>query len=205
LVVLVTSGPNKYRGTYIHPRLSTRYAIWLSDDFGDLVEEWVQSWMTTGHNPVADVDRVAFRDQLKDKSRLELTDAIKEYLEQIRRYDDRRYRGKFFARSHDSINEAITTETAGRMRERLSQETGKFVKESELIRDYFPPEYLQHYVAVCRTAANFMLKDDLHPSAAIEKAIEYALPSGYAASPIDFVEHINIVRQRLKSSGSDIV
>lgn len=33
LVVVIKNGPNKYRGTYIHPRLSTRYAIWLSDDF----------------------------------------------------------------------------------------------------------------------------------------------------------------------------
>jgi hypothetical protein len=31
-------------GTYIHPKLAIRFAIWLSDDFGYAVEEWVEEW-----------------------------------------------------------------------------------------------------------------------------------------------------------------
>jgi hypothetical protein len=203
---LVTSRARVDRGggTWAHPDIAIQFAQWCSPAFALQVSRWVREWMTTARNPVADMDRVAFRDQLKDKSRLELTDAIKEYLEQIRRYDDKRYCGQFFARSHNLINELITTENAQDMRERLSGELGKVVKESELIRDYFPPEYLQHYVAVCRSAANFMLKDDLDPLTAIEKAAEYALPSAYVPRPIDFVEHIKIVRKRLESSGGEL-
>lgn len=52
LVIKVKTGRNEYRGTYIHPRLAVRFGIWLSDDFGYMVEEWVNQWMTTGQNPI---------------------------------------------------------------------------------------------------------------------------------------------------------
>lgn len=32
------------QGTWIHPRLSVRFAMWLSDDFGLMVEDWVREW-----------------------------------------------------------------------------------------------------------------------------------------------------------------
>lgn len=51
LVVVVKGGVSA--GTWIHPKLAVRFAIWLSDDFGFLVEEWVEEWLTTGKNPVA--------------------------------------------------------------------------------------------------------------------------------------------------------
>lgn len=41
------------QGTWLHPKLSVRFAIWLSDDFGFQVENWVEQWMTTGKNPIA--------------------------------------------------------------------------------------------------------------------------------------------------------
>jgi KilA-N domain len=40
-------------GTWIHPRLSVRFAMWLSEDFALQVEDWIQEWMTTGKNPIA--------------------------------------------------------------------------------------------------------------------------------------------------------
>lgn len=45
--------PESGGGTWLHPKLSVRFAMWLSVDFGYQVEIWVQEWMTTGKNPVA--------------------------------------------------------------------------------------------------------------------------------------------------------
>ena len=39
--------PENGGGTWLHPKLATRFAIWLSDDFGLMVEEWVQGWSAT--------------------------------------------------------------------------------------------------------------------------------------------------------------
>lgn len=41
------------QGTWLHPKLSVRFAVWLSDDFGFQVENWVEQWMTEGKNPIA--------------------------------------------------------------------------------------------------------------------------------------------------------
>lgn len=38
--------PENGGGTWLHPKLATRFAIWLSDDFGLMVEEWVHEWST---------------------------------------------------------------------------------------------------------------------------------------------------------------
>ena len=38
--------PENGGGTWLHPKLATRFAIWLSDDFGLMVEEWVHKWST---------------------------------------------------------------------------------------------------------------------------------------------------------------
>ena len=45
--------PDNGGGTWLHPRLSVRFAMWLSDDFGYQVENWVEQWMTTSRNPIA--------------------------------------------------------------------------------------------------------------------------------------------------------
>jgi KilA-N domain len=38
--------PENGGGTWIHPKLAVRFGIWLSDDFGYMVEEWVEQWLT---------------------------------------------------------------------------------------------------------------------------------------------------------------
>ena len=40
----IQGGTPEKQGTWIHPKLATRFAMWLSDDFGLMVEEWVQGW-----------------------------------------------------------------------------------------------------------------------------------------------------------------
>lgn len=199
LIFTVTTGPNDSRGTYIHPRLAVRFGIWLSDDFGFLVEQWVQEWMTTGGSPLVDSDRVGLRGTLKDDSRIRMTDQVKVYLEEIKRYDDKKYRGIFFSKVHDAINKAVTGETAKEMRDRLSVLLNRPVKQDELIRDYFPSTNLQHYISMCEASANLMLREELHPLTAVEKAAEIVLPMGFRPEPINFVEHIKFVRQRLNT------
>jgi hypothetical protein len=192
--------PKKGTGTWIHPRLAVRFAMWLNDDFSLQVEDWVHEWMATGQNPVwsqADIDRVEYRDALKDEARLRMTDQVKVYLEQIRRYDDKKYCGIFFAKVHDALNTLITTETSKQMRVRLSKLLGREVKECELIRDYFPAIVLQRYISMCEAAANLMIREELQPLSAVERASEIVLPANYLPVPIDFVEHIKLVRHRI--------
>lgn len=184
-------------GTWAHPDIAIQFAQWCSPAFALQVSRWVRQWMTTGQNPLADVDRVGLRDGLKDDSRLRMTDQVKCYLEQIKQYDNKKYRGIFFARVHDAINQAITGETAREMRERLSALLGKTVKEDELIRDYFPSLVLNRYISICEVAANLMLSKGLQPLDAVQEATALTLPSDYVPTPINFVEHIKVVRQRL--------
>ena len=203
-VITITSGVKGQRGgggTWAHPDVAIQFAQWCSPGFALQVSRWVREWMTTGKNPFADSDRVGLRSTLKDDSRLRMTDQVKVHLERIRKYDDKRYRGFYFARVHDLINELITTETAKQMRERLSDILGKKVKQDELIRDYFPALVLQKYISLCETSANLMLKQELQPETAVEQAAELVLPADYQPKPIDFVEHIKFVRKRLEGQG----
>ena len=184
-------------GTWAHPDIAIQFAQWCNPAFALQVSRWVREWMTTGRSPLADIDRVGLRSTLKDDSRLRMTDQVKVYLEQIQRYDDKKYSGSFFASVHDAINVSITGETARQMKVRLSSVLGKKVTDKDLIRDYFPSDVLQRYIAMCEASANFMIKEEMHPLTAVERASEIVLYAGYLPEPIDFVEHIEFVRQRL--------
>jgi hypothetical protein len=200
LVVSKRGSPENGGGTWLHPDLAIQLAQWCNKPFAIQVSRWVREWMTTGQNPIwsqADIDRVEYRDALKDEARLRMTDQVKIYLEQIRRYDDNKYRGIFFAKVHDGLNILITTETSRQMRVRLSQLLGKEVKECELIRDYFPAIVLQRYISMCEAAANLMIREGLQPLSAVERAAEIVLPANYLPVPIDFDEHIRLVCCRL--------
>ncbi|HYX19180.1 MAG TPA: KilA-N domain-containing protein [Nostoc sp.] len=200
IVIVKRGSPENGGGTWVHPKLAVHVGQWCSEEFALQVSDWIEEWMTTGKNPIwleSDLDRVIYRDALKDETRLRMTDQIKVYLIQIKKYDDKIYRGRFFSKINDGINISVTSETAKQMRFRLSQMLGKEIKENELIRNYFPALYLIRYISVCEALANFMVRDGLHPETALERAIEIALPSNYIPRQIDFVEHINFVRQRL--------
>ena len=200
-IVTITSGIKGQRGgggTWAHPDIAIQFAQWCSPAFALQVSRWVREWMTTGRNPLVDSDRVGLRSTLKDDSRLRMTDQVKVYLERIKRYDDKKYSGIYFARVHDLINRLVTTETSKQMRDRLSIILGKKVKQHELIRDYFPISVLKDYIGLCEVSANIMLKQGVQPITAVEQAAEMFLPAGYEPQPIDFVEHIKFVRQRLE-------
>lgn len=200
LVVSKRGSPDTGGGTWLHYDLAVQLAQWCSAAFAIQVSRWVREWLTTGQNPIvfqADLDRVVYRDTLKDDSRLRMTNQVKIFLEKIKKYDDKKYCGKFFAQVHDAINISITGETAREMKARFSKTLGRPVKESELIRDYFPPLHLQKYIAVCEAVANFIIKEGLHPLIAVERAAEIVLPANYLPEPVEAVENIKFVRQRL--------
>lgn len=192
----------KHQGTWIHPRLAVRFAMWLSDEFSLQVEDWVHSWLNSAYNPIqleADADRVQVRDGLKDKKRLEFTGQIKVFLEVAGRYQPGSFHtNKAFWEAHDKLNVLLTTETAKQMRDRLGRELGKVVSEQELLRDYFPIDNLADYAALCQAAANEMAVNKTPPLRAIDIASKQVLSLSYVPKPIDFTERIGLVRRRLE-------
>lgn len=208
LVISRRGSPENGGGTWLHPDLATPLAQWCSPAFAIQVSRWVQDWAVTGRNPVAnqaDLDRVTYRSNLKDEARLRMTGQVKEYLLRIQKYDDSKYSGIYFARVHDALNVMVTGETAKQMRFRLGEILGRELRETELIRDYFPAMYLQRYISLCEAAANFMDMDNLKPLDAVDRASQYSLPKGYQSKPIDFQEHIRITQGKVASliAGSD--
>jgi len=204
IVKLVEVKAGRGGGTWGHPQVAINCGQWCSAKFAVLVTRWVMTWMTTGQNPLqSDLDRVVYRDALKDEARLRMTDQIKEYLEAIQRYDDKEFRGQFFAKVHDRINLVVAGETARQMRVRLSQLLGREVKESELLRDYFPALALQRYISMCEATANLVIEGHL-PLDAVERAKSIVLARGYVPERIDFVESIKFVRQRVITGQSGL-
>jgi hypothetical protein len=196
LVIRKTTGPNSERGTWGHPQVAIHCGQWCSPAFAVAVTGWVLTWMTTGQNPLqSDLDRMVYRDALKDDARLRMTDQIRDYLQNIKKYDDKKYSGIYFARVHDQINLVVAGETAKEMRNRLSKLLGAEVREKELLRDYFPALMLQRYISVCEATANLIIEGQ-NPLDAVQRAKSIVLARGYTPQQIDFVESIKFVRQR---------
>jgi len=198
-LVRVKKGGNA-PGTWIHPKLGTPFATWLSVEFEMLVSDWVDEWMSL-YSPShieADTDRVNMRDQLKDRKRLELTGQVKAFLVRAGTYNPKsKETGIFFGRVHNEVNLVLTGEKANAMRARLELILGKKVSESELLRDYFPMIDLANYAALCQAAANNMASG-MYPIDAVRLAAKQVLPLDYIPTPIDFTERIGLVRRRLE-------
>lgn len=171
--------------TWIHPNLSVRFAIWLSDEFGFAVEVWVRDWFNSRIVGENDINRIEARRQLKDEYRLYLTDQVKNHLERIGEND--KY---IYANVHNAINLAITGETAKQMRER----TG--LKSSELLRDYFPLDKLVLYCNVTINAANNII-DGMEPVEAVRRATCQSLPRNYKPVPIQLEDPICVLQKKL--------
>jgi len=204
LIIIKQGG--KYQGTWIHPRLAVRYAMWVNEDFSLQIEDWVHEWISSANNPIrleADIDRVALRDELKDIKRPALTEQVKMFLQSAGQYNPKSEQTQiFFGRVHNELNIVITSEKAVDMRSRLELYLGKKVTESELLRDYFPIIDLANYAAVCQAATNNM-EQGMHPINAIRLAAKQVLPSSYIPKPVDFTEQIALVRRRIENSLSN--
>jgi KilA-N domain len=196
IVNLVEVKTGRSGGTWGHPQVAIHCGQWCSAKFAVLVTRWVMTWMTTGQNPLqSDLDRMVYRDALKDDARLRMTDQIRDYLQSIRKYDDKTYSGIYFARVHDQINLVVTGETAKQMRTRLSQLLEREIKQGELLRDYFPALMLQRYISMCEATANLIIEGE-NPLDAVERAKNIVLARGYLPLQIDFVESMKFVRER---------
>ena len=50
--IVIANSSGKYKGTWIHPRLAVRYAMWVNEDFSLQVEDWVHEWISSVNNPI---------------------------------------------------------------------------------------------------------------------------------------------------------
>ena len=196
LIITVSTGPNSGRGTMGHPQVAIHCGQWCSADFAVIVTGWVTTWMTTGQTPIQpSLERMRYRSVLKDQSRTGMTGQVKVYLEEIQRYDDQKYRGIYFAKVSDRINVLITGERSRDMKARLKEFLGREVKESDLIRDYFPSMELLYYIGMCNATTYNMVHRGMLPMDAVEEAAKIVLPPGYTPQPIDFEESVSIHRR----------
>jgi hypothetical protein len=74
--------PETGGGTWIHPKLAVRFGIWLSDEFGYLVEEWVEQWLTSGQSPQYESLNAMITTAI-EKSLTPITQQLSEIQEQI--------------------------------------------------------------------------------------------------------------------------
>ncbi|NEZ55480.1 KilA-N domain-containing protein [Adonisia turfae] len=188
LVVARRGSPANGGGTWIHYKLAVSLAQWCNAEFALLVSDWVESWIITHQTPITSQEayRVESRDCLKDEARSHLVGQVKSYLMTLKRYVQG-YREDYFKEVHNALNLAITSETASQMRKRISKELGRDIKQGELIRDYFPAQYLHYYISMCNVAAN-LIQSGYDPLSAIDEASRLALPPNYVAKPIDQFE-----------------
>lgn len=76
--------PENGGGTWLHPKLATRFAMWLSDDFGLMVEEWVQGWSSQPSKTPLTLPQSykealkALIEEVEAKERLEVENALLE-------------------------------------------------------------------------------------------------------------------------------
>lgn len=206
LVVVKRGSPENGGGTWLHPDLAIQLAQWCSKPFAIQVSRWIQDWikewMASGKNPLTppvtqgEFERLEYRTELKDESRLRMTNQVMRHLRAIQRYSNDKDRGIYFARVHDAINIAITGESAKKMRKRLSELLGREVKNYELIRDFYPAIPLQRFIALCEVVANLVRKGR-DPLKAVQEAAELVLPEDYVPTPIEFTEHIKLIRQKV--------
>ncbi len=51
LIEVRQGGKPENQGTFVHPKLALRFGIWLSDEFGYMVEQWFEEWATAKIRP----------------------------------------------------------------------------------------------------------------------------------------------------------
>lgn len=195
---LVQAKPGRYGGTWIHPRLSVRFAIWLSDDFGFLVEEWVEEWLTTGQKPITfTLDQEWSSYQQRYDIRLDLKDNLRPALMIL---------SAQWAESNDFNPRSVCIEVHDAMNERIQGIRSRDFKRkygisiSELIRDYFGTEPLSVYAAINKLSINLIVDDLMEPVAAVHKACDVYLSRSYSPKIIPIAENLYSQGRRLRAT-----
>lgn len=157
LVIINSRGRNEYRGTYIHPRLAVRFAIWLSDEFGLWVEELVNDWMVNGAgNPLWHVDR----QKIKDSNEL-LRDAIASY---VQRHEDElsENRKRYI---YNNVNDKLAIALVGCRPAKFRSDM-----KANCFRDALNKNQLEQLEQLEKLATRLIEKKDMSPLEAVENA-----------------------------------
>jgi len=153
-------------------------------------------WMMTGGetNPVKlpqvpDAQRIDMRLELKDEARVWLMEAVWDYYKDL----EEGHKSLMCAKVHDEINRRITGQTSSEIRFELSKHMGRDMRSSELIRDYFPTNYLSRYSMLCHATTHF-IREGNPPFDAIKMAVPIAL-IGWQVRPVEFAPHFKRLRK----------
>jgi len=196
LVLVARGAPENGGGTWLHPKLAIALAQWCSPVFALQVSDWVMRWMMTGGetNPVKlpqvpDAQRIDMRLELKDEARVWLMEAVWDYYKDL----EEGHKSLMCAKVHDEINRRITGQTSSEIRFELSKHMGRDMRSSELIRDYFPTNYLSRYSMLCHATTHF-IREGNPPFDAIKMAVPIAL-IGWQVRPVEFAPHFKRLRK----------
>ena len=163
VIKLVEAKKGRHGGTYIHLRLSVRFAMWLNDEFGYLVEEWVEQWMTTGRNSsttelalpkdpiLAQLESlIEVRQKQLDQERMlqEQQQRIDRQQEQIQEFKNIQVAAQLELKALPSSSHAIPPE-------RLDMKVRRIVNDYCTVkglpqREVWQTLYQQHYYRYCR-------------------------------------------------------
>lgn len=160
---LVEAKKGRYGGTWIHPRLSVRFAMWLSDDFGYLVEEWIEQWLTTETKRKAEQSPWGKVREEGKETRREFTDAIQDYIERHPELPDDA-KTLMYANASDKVNLVVFGRTAKQLLRDFQ------VSERTALRDAFTSAELQLIREVENVAMRLVDSRDIHPFRAVAEA-----------------------------------
>ena len=198
LLTVKRGSPSNGGGSWIHPKLAVHLAQWCSPDFALLVSDWIEEWLTAGHNPVqADWDQqyVAWQQRhdirvlLKDFLRPELMDAVVTWA-QNHKASPRR----LAAAVHDAMNERIQ----GMKSQEIKALNG--LPLSALLRDYFEAPPLVGYAAINKLAKNAIEDRGVEPIQAVHDACDSYFGLAYTPKPLEIAENLYVQGRRLKTA-----
>jgi len=153
-------------------------------------------WMMTGGetNPVKlpqvpDTHRIDLRLELKNEARVHLMEAVWNYYSDL----EDGHKTLMCARVHDEINRRITGQSSCEIRAEIGKHLGRDMRNSELIRDYFPTNFLSRYSMLCNATTHF-IREGNSPFDAIRMGCPIALVN-WQVRPIEFAPHFSRLRK----------
>ena len=196
LIITKPCSPENGGGTWLHPKLAIALAQWCSPTFALQVSDWVMQWMMTGgetnpvHYPqVSDTHRIDLRLELKNEARVHLMEAVWNYYSDL----EDGHKTLMCARVHDEINRRITGQSSCEIRAEIGKHLGRDMRNSELIRDYFPTNFLSRYSMLCNATTHFIRQGN-SPFDAIRIGCPIALVN-WQVRPIEFAPHFSRLRK----------
>lgn len=153
---LVDAKRGRYGGTWIHPRLSIRFAMWLSDGLGYLVEEWVERWMTQSAAQTASLipwGKIRLEGR---ETRRQFTDSIKDYIERHPQLPEDA-KEWMYANASDKVNLVVFGRTAKQLLRDFN------VRDRIALRNAFNSAELQLIREVENVAMRLVDSKDIHP------------------------------------------